>query len=35
MLECCKLEFYRKAAAPYEDMKEMQNGKVLDGGLRE
>ena len=35
MLECCKLEFYRKAAAPYEDMKEKQNGKVLDGGLRE
>ena len=32
MLECCKLEFYRKAAAPYEDMKEKQNGKVLDGG---
>ena len=31
MLECCKLEFYRKAAAPYEDMKEKQNGKVLDG----
>ena len=32
MLECCKLEFYRKAAAPYEDIKEKQNGKVLDGG---
>lgn len=31
MLECCKLEFYRKAAAPYEDMKEKQNGSVLDG----
>ena len=24
MLECCKLEFYRKAAAPYEDIKEKQ-----------
>ena len=31
MLECCKLEFYRKAAAPYEDLKERENGKVLDG----
>lgn len=30
MLECCKLEFYRKAAAPYEDLKERENGKVLD-----
>lgn len=34
MLECCKLEFYRKAAAPYEDMKEKQNGRVLDGGIK-
>ena len=34
MLECCKLEFYRNAAAPYEDMKEKQNGKVLDGGIK-
>lgn len=34
MLECCKLEFYRKAAAPYEDMKEKQNGSVLDGETR-
>ena len=31
MLECCKLEFYRKAAAPYEDLKEKENGSVLDG----
>lgn len=30
MLECCKLEFYRKAAAPYEDLKERENGQVLD-----
>ena len=30
MLECCKLEFYRKAAAPYEDMKAKENGAVLD-----
>lgn len=30
MLECCKLEFYRKAAAPYEDMKAKENGTVLD-----
>ena len=34
MLECCKLEFYRKAAAPYEDLKEKENGKVLDGETR-
>lgn len=30
MLECCKLEFYRKAVSPYEDLKERENGKVLD-----
>ena len=30
MLECCKLEFYRKAAAPYEDLKLKENGAVLD-----
>lgn len=28
MLECCKLEFYRKMAAPYEDLKEIENGSV-------
>jgi len=28
MLECCKLEFYRKFAAPYEDQKEFENGQV-------
>ena len=28
MLECCKLEYYRKYLAPYEDLKEEQNGKV-------
>lgn len=28
MLECCKLEFYRKDAAPYEDQKEFENGHV-------
>lgn len=28
MLECCKLEYYRKYAAPYEDEKESENGKV-------
>ena len=30
MLECCKLEFYRKMAAPYEEVKERENGKVWD-----
>lgn len=28
MLECCKLEVYRKMAADYEDLKEKENGKV-------
>lgn len=28
MLECIKLEYYRKAAAPYEDQKEFENGPV-------
>ena len=32
MLECCKLELYRKIAAPYEDEKIAQNGDV---GLNE
>jgi hypothetical protein len=27
-LECCKLEFYRKKIAPYEDLKERDNGPV-------
>jgi hypothetical protein len=27
-LECAKLEFYRRAAAPYEDGKIKQNGDV-------
>lgn len=27
-LECAKLEFYRKVAADYEDMKEINNGTV-------
>ena len=30
MLECCKMEFYRKAIIPYENWKERENGKVLD-----
>ena len=28
MLECCKLEVYRKMVAPYEDVKELENGSV-------
>ncbi len=28
MLESCKLELYRKHAAPYEDQKEFENGAV-------
>jgi hypothetical protein len=27
-LECCKLELYRKKTAPYEDIKESENGPV-------
>ena len=26
MMECCKLELYRKVAGPYEDQKEHDNG---------
>ena len=28
MLECCKLEFYRRAVAVYEDEKIKENGDV-------
>ena len=28
LLECVKQEFYRRAVAPYEDMKIKQNGDV-------
>jgi len=28
MLECCKLEYYRRAAAPYESQKAMENSDV-------
>jgi len=27
-MECAKLEFYRKCVAPYEDIKEKENGKL-------
>jgi hypothetical protein len=27
-LECCKLELYRRIAAPYEDVKIIENGDV-------
>ena len=27
-LECCKLEFYRRAAIPYEEYKMRENGDV-------
>jgi len=29
VLECCKLEFYRKQCVPYEDIKLKENGSVL------
>lgn len=28
VLEMCKLEYYRKIAAPYETQKEFENGEV-------
>lgn len=28
MLECCKLEYYRKYIGPYEVLKEKENGPV-------
>ena len=35
VLECAKLELYRTVAAPYEDKKREENGKVskLDGNV--
>ena len=32
-LECAKLEYYRRIAAPYEDIKIEENGDVYGGGL--
>lgn len=29
VLECCKLEFYRRAVAPYENIKRDQNGDAF------
>ena len=29
MLTCCQMEYYRKYAAPYEDLKESENGAVI------
>lgn len=31
ILECCKLELYRREVAPYEDMKAAENGDVYEG----
>jgi len=28
MLECCKLEYYRTVAVPYEEVKKAENGAV-------
>lgn len=28
VLECCKLEYYRRMVAPYEEKKKKQNGDV-------
>lgn len=32
VLECCKQEFYRRVAAPYEDQKRFENGDAYDSG---
>lgn len=32
-LECCKLEYYRKVAVPYENNKEYENGQVFEVDL--
>lgn len=31
VLECCKLELYRRVAVPYEDRKIVENGDVYRG----
>ena len=31
VLECCKLELYRRVAIPYEDKKKSENGDVYIG----
>jgi hypothetical protein len=31
VLECCKLEFYRRAVAVYEDKKIQENGDIYAG----
>lgn len=31
VLECVKLELYRRQVTPYEDFKMLQNGDVYDG----
>jgi len=33
MLECAKLELYRRRLAPYEDEKIKENGDVYEGGM--
>lgn len=33
-LECCKLELYRKIGAPYEEIKEAENGKAYSVELQ-
>jgi len=30
MMECCKLELYRRLVAPYEDKKIIENGDVIN-----
>lgn len=33
-LDCCKFEFYRRVAIPYEDRKIIENGDCYDVSLR-
>ena len=35
VLECAKLELYRRIAAPYEDIKIQENGDVYTDNMRQ
>ena len=35
VLECAKLELYRRIAAPYEDIKIQENGDVYTNNMRQ
>ena len=35
VLECCKLEYYRRVAADYENLKAFQNGDVYPNAIEQ